>query len=232
MGSTLIAGACADGPGASWSGGERERRGARRGAARERSRRPSGRPGTRRLRIGRKPLSTERRDPSRATPCRPAGRLPAVVGGAEPGSLRRGCPSGTPSLAQRRFPPWRGRSPVGRPAVDWAEPTGLLPSAVNVRRDLRIHRPSPEHLRCPGQVAPTSRADGRGAPPDEFAGQDHSPGRTWTVRPRTTVRRQTGSAVPGVRSGRPGVPERGSVDQRATRSSGVWTTSSPVRHTA
>ena len=53
-----------------------------------------------------------------------------------------------------------------------------------------------------------------------------------TVRARTTVRRQTGSAVPGVRSGRPGVPERGSVDQRATRSSGAWTTRSSARQTA
>lgn len=61
---------------------------------------------------------------------------------------------------------------------------------------------------------------------------DHSLGRRNTVRPPTTVRRQTGSSRPGVRSGRPGVPERGSVDQRATRSSGAWTTSSSVRQTA
>jgi hypothetical protein len=60
----------------------------------------------------------------------------------------------------------------------------------------------------------------------------HPFGRAWTVRPPTTVRRADGSGRPGVRSGRPGVPERGSVDQLATRSSGAWTTRSLLFQTA
>ncbi|ANZ14640.1 hypothetical protein SNOUR_06605 [Streptomyces noursei ATCC 11455] len=60
----------------------------------------------------------------------------------------------------------------------------------------------------------------------------HSIGRSKIGRPPTTVRRQCGRSLPGVRSGRPGVPERGSVDQRSTRSSGAWTIRSPVRQTA
>ncbi len=61
---------------------------------------------------------------------------------------------------------------------------------------------------------------------------DHPFSRSWTVRPPTTVRRHSGSGPPGVRSGSPGVAERGSVDQRTTLASGACTTSSPVRHTA
>ncbi len=123
----------------------------------------------------------------------------------------------------------RGGSPVGRPVVDPAEPTGQLPSAVNSRCDLgffpQIAWSAPRMRRSRDGV---SAADRRTAPPRD----DHSPGRTKTVRPPTTVRRQTGRSAPGVRSGRPGVPERGSVDQRATRSSGAWTTRSSVRQTA
>jgi hypothetical protein len=60
----------------------------------------------------------------------------------------------------------------------------------------------------------------------------HPFGRSWTVRPPTTVRSATGRSRPGVRSGSPGTPERGSVDQLATRSSGAWTTRSPTLQTA
>ena len=80
---------------------------------------------------------------------------------------------------------------------------------------------------CPRRArARTASRRERAAPPD------HSGGRTYTVSPPTTVRRQTGRSAPGVRSGSPGVPERGSVDQRATRSSGAWTRSSSVRQSA
>lgn len=60
----------------------------------------------------------------------------------------------------------------------------------------------------------------------------HPFGRANTVRPATTVRSAVGRSPPGVRSGRPGVPERGSVDQLATRSSGVCTRRSPTLQTA
>ena len=117
-----------------------------------------------------------------------------------------------------------GGSAVGRPVVDPAEPPGPLPSAVNSR----LTCGSAVNALVSGEDAQVARQVGRcRATPG-----DHSPDRTKTVRPPTTVRRQTGRSRPGVRSGRPGVPERGSVDQRATRSSGACTTSSSVRHTA
>ena len=55
---------------------------------------------------------------------------------------------------------------------------------------------------------------------------------SYTTLPRTTVRRHRGTGPPGVRSGSPGVPERGSVLQAWMRSSGAWTTRSPAAHTA
>lgn len=132
----------------------------------------------------------------------------------------------TPDPAAPRRP--RGSSSVGCPVVDPAEPTRHPPSTVNHRLTCEDSR-----RRRGGGGGNAGRA-GIAADHDHPAvgPGDHSPGRTKTVCPPTTVRRQMGSSAPGVRSGRPGVPERGSVDQRATRSSGVWTTSSPVRHTA
>lgn len=61
---------------------------------------------------------------------------------------------------------------------------------------------------------------------------DHSFGVMCTRRPPTTVRRHLGRSRPGLTSGSPGVPDRGSVDQPAMRSSGTWTTRSPTAHTA
>ena len=45
-----------------------------------------------------------------------------------------------------------------------------------------------------------------------------------TVAPATTVRRAAGNGRSGERLGKPGVPERGSVDHAVSLSSGVWTT--------
>lgn len=142
----------------------------------------------------------------------------APSGGAP---VRRTTPGPT---ALRRL---HGSSPVGRPVVDPAEPTGPPRSAVNSRLSCEvslIRLVSTEDAQVARRAADGDR---RRAVPGH-----HSLGRTNTVRPPTTVRRQTGRSPPGVRSGSPGVPERGSVDQRATRSSGACTTSSSVRHTA
>jgi len=96
------------------------------------ARRPSGRPGARWLRVDRKPLSTEpgphpghtsptgRNGPpvaARALSLAPSGGAPVRHTVPDPAALRR----------------VRGSSPVGRPVVDSAEPTGPLPSAVNSR---------------------------------------------------------------------------------------------------
>ena len=88
--------------------------------------------GIRWLRIDRKPLSTERPGPTRVTPPRPAGTFPRRCAGL---SL---APSGgapvrhtVPDPAALRLV--RRSSPVGRPVVDSAEPTGPGPPPVNSR---------------------------------------------------------------------------------------------------
>ncbi len=207
------------------------------GGARSGARRPSGRPGARWLRVVREPLSTERPGPTRVAP-RPgsgAGGTPRPDrpaaprdAHAAPGS-QRWCAGAAhhPAIQRRSAATGRPCSAGRTSVVDPAEPTGRSPLPVNTRLTCG-HRGNHQVSDEDPQVAPdrpASRA-ATGAPPC------HSFGRTNTVCPETTVRRHTGRAAPGVRSGSPGVPERGSVDQRATRSSGAWTTSSPVRHTA
>lgn len=187
---------------------------------------PSGRPGNRGLRIDLKPLSTERPGPTRVAPAGRARNVPSPW--CErwawlPVAARRRRTSPDPAGSG-------GLSDVSRPdvtVVDPAEPTGPRRLAVNTRSCCGFPI-APQVSGEKTQVAP-HRA-GRGRHPGAHG--DHSPSRTNTVRPPTTVRRQSGRSRPGVRSGRPGVPERGSVDQRATRSSGAWTTSSSVRQTA
>lgn len=191
------------------------------------ARRPSGRPGPRWLRVDLKPLSTGRPGPSRSRTIRPSRDVPSPQRGHWawlPVVVRR---CGTPPLTQRRF---GDRAEVPRSDVRWWTRPNL---PAPCRRLSTAPRPAefPLHPWSAGEDTQVVR---RGGGPlwETSAPGDHSPGRTKTVRPPTTVRRQTGRSVPGLRSGRPGVPERGSVDQRATRSSGAWTTSSPVRHTA
>lgn len=87
-------------------------------------------------------------------------------------------------------------------------------------------RPAGATRRCRARAHRSAASGGAGC---------HPFGCSWrrcTTRPATTVRSATGRSAPGVRSGRPGVPERGSVDQFATRSSGAWTSRSPTCHTA
>ncbi len=170
-----------------------------------------------------RPLSTERPGPTRVTPPdRPERSVVAAralsLAPSDGAPVRHTVPDPAAPRRARRIPrsgvrwwtrpnlpaPRRRLSTVVRPAAS--------PPMPRSARRMRRSRTGEDH-RPVGRV-------------------DHSPGRTNTVRPPTTVRRQTGRSPPGDRSGRPGVPERGSVDQRATRSSGAWTTSSPVRHTA
>lgn len=138
----------------------------------------------------------------------------------------------------RRDTPWpsggrrnRGGPPVRRPLVDSAEPTRLRPSAVNTPLTCGV---SPnQQVSADWSAAPRHAAASRGhtvRPHAVTAG--HPFGRAKTVRPPTTVRNAAGRSPPGVRSGSPGVPERGSVDQLATRSSGAWTRRSPTLQTA
>ncbi len=191
------------------------------------TRRPSGRPGTRWLRACREPLSTERRGPIRVAPADRA--KPSRTAGAPRLGL---APSGVAPVRHTAPDPvafGEGRGGCRTDVLWWTPPNlpapgGSLSTAV---------RPAP--------LSGNSRSDGkiRRSPCDWAVharglgtSVRHSFGRLKTVRPATTVSRHSGSGRPGVRSGSPGVPERGSVDQRDTRSSGAWTISSPVRQTA
>lgn len=218
--------------------GYRRRVGAGRGALRLGARRPSGRPGTRWLRVDRKPLSTERPGPTRVAPSPrlsrsregpPSGRNAPLsrAAGAGPGSQWRCAQVAHRPMAQLRSTTAR-RSP-GRTSCGGLGRT-YRPSTACCQQVLRLRR----FRVAPGQprAHPSAARSGKRSPCRHLPTRCHSFGGPKTVRPPTTVRRHTGRSLPGVRSGRPGVPERGSVDQRSTRSSGAWTIRSPVRQTA
>ncbi len=199
--------------------------------------RPSGRPGNRWLRIDREPLSTGRPGPTRVAPAARAAPFPPgpPASGEGPRSVPRAldlAPSGGAPV--RRATPWPSggrrktrRIPVGRPG-GLGRTYSPATAACQHPCDLR------QFGKSAGQCGIVGRAaTGRVGIVRRY-GRDgcHSFGRSKTVRPPTTVRTQRGRGSPGVRSGRPGVPERGSVDQFATRSSGACTTSSPARQSA
>ncbi len=181
-------------------------------------------PGTRRLRIDRDRCLLSARAPPGHT-SRPS-RRPPVAASAGPGSrwTTRDTRAARDPAAPRR------RAPVPRPDVRWWTRPNLPASDARLSTATRpADRVAPAWSGPGWFVASDTAGPGDRRPVGRV---DHSPGRTKIVRPPTTVRRQVGRSRPGVRSGRPGVPERGSVDQRATRSSGAWTTRSPVRQTA
>ncbi len=223
-----------------------------------RARRPSGRPGTRWLRIDREPLSTERPGPTRVTPSPTplAGRDPFLVR-IVPVSGGRGrwtwlAWGGTPARSPRDPVAPSGCAGRRRSVVRWWTRPNLpadrrtlsTPVAPGPGRSVARSRRSAASPGAAGsRWAPqTGARTGTGA--HHPSGRTRRPGSTRTAppcpqaparktsRPPTTVTRHSGRGPPGVRSGRPGVPERGSVDQRATRSSGACTTRAPVRQTA
>lgn len=206
--------------------------------------RPSGRPGACWLRVVPRPLSTGRPDPSRVTPAdRAALTLRTLTGGeahwraafcavrAGPGCQWRRARAARHPMAQRRSTQPRrtpGSTSCGGLRRTYSPPTGNCQQPFDLRGFTKsagqCRLAEPHATRRCGPRAHRSAASGAAA--------GHPFGRSYTVRPPTTVRSAVGSSPPGVRSGRPGVPERGSVDQFATRSSGAWTTRSPTLHTA
>ncbi len=205
---------------------------------------PSGRPGTRRLRVVPRPLSTGLPGPSRVTPAdRAALTLRTLTGGeahwraafrvvrAGPGCQWRRARAARHPMAQRRSTQARrtpGSTSCGGRRRTYSPPTGNCQQPFDLRGFTKSAGQCGPAAR--GATRPTRPRQHRSAASGGAAG--HPFGRRWTVRPATTVRSAVGSSPPGVRSGRPGVPERGSVDQFATRSSGAWTTRSPTLHTA
>jgi hypothetical protein len=186
-----------------------------------------------------KPLSTERPGPSRVTPAdRAALALLALAGGEAHwrAAFRVGRWTWLPVAACTC-----GATPHGP-----ARPTQprRAPGPTSCGGLGRTYSPSTSYCQHPCDLRTLPKSAGQcGAPGGGATGPGgtvrrhgvspaHPFGRAKTVRPATTVRSAVGRSPPGVRSGRPGVPERGSVDQLATRRSGAWTTRSPVRQTA
>jgi hypothetical protein len=132
----------------------------------------------------------------------------------------------TPHGPARRTQPRRAPGPTscGGLGRTYSPPTRVCQHPLDLRG----------FAKSAGQCgAPRHAATGRGRTVRPHAAiAPHPFGGAKTVRPPTTVRSATGRSRPGVRSGRPGVPERGSVDQLATRSSGAWTTRSATFQTA
>lgn len=175
-----------------------------------------------------RPLSTGRPGPSRVTPAdraEPLGEADRVPCRERWTWLRWRAPYGAmpggpaAAVGARRS----GRTSGGGPGRTYSPPT----AACQQRLDLRGLTKSAGQRKAGESSTPSRRRTVRGHPPLTR----HSFGRAKTVRPPTTVRSAVGSGSPGVRSGRPGVPERGSVDQLATRSSGACTTRSPACQT-
>jgi hypothetical protein len=204
---------------------------------------PSGRPGTRWLRVGTKAVVYWASGPFPGHTCRSGGPPPPFPRG------RRG------PLASRatRHARWTwlpvaactcGATPHG-PAVSTRPRSAPGPTSCGGLG--RTYSPLTSNCQHPcdlraftksaGQYQPVrgprhaAARRGRTVRPHAIAAA-HPFGPGYTVRPPTTVRSAVGSSPPGVTSGSPGVPERGSVDQLATRVSGVCTTRSPTLQTA
>ena len=96
------------------------------------------------------------------------------------------------------------------------------------------HPQHPGHPGTGGTGGTRSSETVRAGPTPTYPYPSESHPESNTVRPRTTVRAAVGRGRPGVRSGRPGTPERGSVDHADRRSSAAWTTTSSgaTSHTA
>lgn len=201
---------------------------------------PSGRPGTRWLRVGTKAVVYWASGPFPGHTCRSGGPRPPFPRGWR-GPLasrvaRRGrwtwlpvaaCTCGaTPHGPARPTQPRRAPGPTSCGGLGRT----YSPSTSNCQHPLDLRGFAKSAGQC---GALRHAATGRGHTVRRHAGTAAHPfGRAKTVRPPTTVRSAVGSSQPGVRSGRPGVPERGSVDQLATRSSGACTSRSPTLQTA
>ncbi len=215
-------------------------RGAFRGAAVLRARCPSGRPGS--------PLAARSSESRCLLNLRapPGSHPPRPVAGGGPPAGRPSPPLGAgaepelPAVVRRcGTPPRDPAAPGGceqglhvrRSVVDPAEPTwpptALCQHPPHLRR--LKERPGQRRRSAGKREPPRERPSGglpRRTPKSLVRSDEHGPAADHGAQAHT------GSGASGPRSGSPGVPERGSVDQRATRSSGACTTKSPVRQIA